>query len=29
VFLKYGRTLRKRSEFAKYSAEMNETHGDE
>jgi uncharacterized membrane protein YuzA (DUF378 family) len=29
VFLKYGKTLRKRSAFAKYSAEMNETHGDE
>jgi hypothetical protein len=29
VFLRYGKTLRKRSTFAKYSAEMNDQHGDE
>jgi uncharacterized membrane protein YuzA (DUF378 family) len=28
VFMKYGRILRERSEFAKYSAEVNEQHGD-
>ncbi|KAH7412089.1 putative polyamine transporter [Phaeosphaeria sp. MPI-PUGE-AT-0046c] len=29
LFLKYGRTLRERSQFARYSAEVNERHGDE
>jgi uncharacterized membrane protein YuzA (DUF378 family) len=28
VFMKYGKILRERSEFAKYSAEINEQHGD-
>jgi uncharacterized membrane protein YuzA (DUF378 family) len=29
VFLRYGRLLRERSQFARYSAEVNEQHGDE
>jgi hypothetical protein len=29
VFLRYGKTLRERSQFARYSAEVNEQHGDE
>lgn len=28
LFLKYGKTLRERSQFARYSAEVNEQHGD-
>jgi hypothetical protein len=29
VFLRYGKALRERSQFARYSAEVNEQHGDE
>jgi hypothetical protein len=29
VFLRYGETLREKSRFARYSAEVNEQHGDE
>jgi hypothetical protein len=29
IFLKYGKSLRERSQFARYSAEVNERHGDD